>query len=55
MLNEYEHLFNEFANPLRKAHFKEPKDGKDQNQVYGKRDEIVCHVKTRSSNKSKRK
>lgn len=54
MLNEYEHLFNEFANPVRKAHFTEPKDGKDQNKVYGRRNKIVCHVETRSSTVSNR-
>lgn len=54
MLPEYEYLFNEFANPVPKAHFNEPKDGKNQNNVYGRRNEIICHVKTRSSNSSNR-
>lgn len=54
MLNEYEHLFNEFANPVRKAHFNEPKNGKSQENQYGVKNEIVCQVKTRSASSSNR-
>lgn len=52
MLHEYEQLFNEFAIPLQKAHFKEHKVS--QRNTYGNKKEIVCKVKARTDTKSHR-
>ena len=50
----YEHLFNEFANPLKDLNFKENEKGKNQQNSNFNSHEIVCKIKTRSHRKSGR-
>lgn len=53
-MNEYQHLFEHFANPLRHSHFKEDKEGKDQHNSCFRSDEIICKVKARTHSKTNR-